>query len=111
MLSDKIAVHLRDRGHDVVSVVADGTVMGHSDALVLAHSVDDGRALVTVNIKDFAPIDAEYRAIGKTHAGLIMVSTKSFPQDRGFNAAVVRALDKLLSEGGVDPGDVVFLRR
>ena len=49
-------------------------------------------ALVTANIKDFILLDARYRAANQVHAGLILVSTKTFPQDRSYTAVVTSAL-------------------
>ncbi len=67
--------------------------------------------MVTRNIKDFINLDSQYRANNSTHAGLVLVPTKTFPEDRYSLAALVRALDKLLTQGGLDSGAVVFLQR
>lgn len=111
MLSDDIAAELRARDHDVRSVVADARLVGLPDSEVLAHATADGRAVVTRNIKDFVVLDAHGRAGDAPHAGLVLVSTKSFPEDRRAVGALVQSLDKLLSQGGVESGAVVFLRR
>jgi hypothetical protein len=111
MLSDQIAVQLQARGHDARSVVADPALVGVPDDQLLAEAAAAGRALVTANIKDFIPLDGQYKAIGRPHAGLILVSTKTFPQDRSYTGAVVTALDKLLTET-VDLTDrILFLER
>ena len=49
------------------------------------------------------PLDGQYRAAGQSHAGLILVSTKTFPQDRSFVGAVAGALAALLDKRA-DPG-------
>jgi Domain of unknown function (DUF5615) len=112
MLSERIARQLRERGHDVMSVVTDHALVGCSDDQIMAHAAGDGRAVVTTNIKDFMVIDGQYRDRGVSHAGLVLVSTKAFPQDRSFPGAVVTALDKLLSQPDafVD-GQIRFLER
>jgi hypothetical protein len=111
MLSDEIAEQLRAKGHDVRSVVADPSLVALPDDQVLAAAGTAGRALVTANIKDFVPLDGQHKAIGRTHAGLVLVSTKTFPQDRSYAGAIVTALDRLLT-GSVDLTDrVVFLER
>jgi hypothetical protein len=93
MFSDAIAQQLRTKGGGVVSTA-------------------EGRALVTANIKDFMPLDSRYRAAGQAHPGLILVSTKTFPQDRGSTAAIAAALEALLSgTDKVQPGQVLFLTR
>src|SRR5215472_3939540 len=96
MFSDDIAQQLRAKGYDVISAVADPALVGLPDDQVLAYATTEGRALVTANIKDFVPLDSRYRAAGQDHAGLILVSAKTFPQDRGFTAAIATALVSLL---------------
>ena len=111
MLSDDIAVQLRKRGHDVLAVVADPGLVGLPDDQILAQAAAQDRALVTANIKDFMPLDAQYKASGRQHAGLILISTKTFPQNRTFTA-VVDALAALLARpDGIGPDQVVFLAR
>jgi predicted nuclease of predicted toxin-antitoxin system len=112
MFSDAIAQQLRAKGYDVVSVVAHPALVGLPDDQILAYATTEGRALVTANIKDFMPLDSRYRAAGQAHPGLILVSTKTFPQDRGFTTAVTSALEALLSgTDKVQPGQVRFLTR
>lgn len=96
MFSDSIAAELRAQGHDAISVVADPALIGLPDDQVLAYAASEGRALVTANIKDFVPLDGRYRASGQSHAGMILVSTKTFPQNRGFASAVKAALAELI---------------
>lgn len=112
MLSDAIAQQLRAKGYDVVSVVTQPALAGLPDDQILAYATSEGRALVTANIKDFVPLDSRYRAAGQAHPGLILVSTKTFPQDRGFATAITAALEMLLSGADkVQPGQVLFLMR
>lgn len=80
MFSDSIAWELRAQGHDAISIVADPALIGLPDDQVLAYAASEGRALVTANIKDFVPLDGRYRISGQAHAGMILVSTKAFPQ-------------------------------
>ncbi len=87
MFSGTIAEELRAKGHDAQAVVTDPTLISLPDDQVLARAAAAGRALVTANIKDFMPLDAQYRAAGQTHAGLILVSAKTFAQDRTSPAA------------------------
>ena len=112
MFSDDIAGQLRNRGLEVLAVVADPTLVGLPDDQVLAEATAAGRALVTANVKDFVPLDARYRTSGRRHAGLVLVSTKPFRQDRSFPGAVADALAGLLADPvGIGPDRVVFLRR
>jgi hypothetical protein len=112
MFSGIIAEQLRAKGHDVLAVVADRALVGLADDQILAHAGAARRALVTANIKDFIPLDARYRAASQTHAGLILVSARTFPQDRAFTAAIISALSALLDQPSqIQPGQVLFLRR
>jgi hypothetical protein len=112
MFSDTIAQEMTTNGHDVLAVVADPALAGLLDEQILAHAAATGRALVTANIKDFMPLDAGYRAAGRTHAGLILVHTKTFPQDRTYTAAITKALSALLDQPNSIQGDqVLFLPR
>jgi hypothetical protein len=112
LLSADIAVRLGKRGHDVAAVVADSSLVGLADQQILPEAAASGRALVTANIKDFIPLDAQYKTTGRQHAGLVLVSTKTFPQDRRLLSALTDALDVLLTTtGGIGPDRAVFLRR
>jgi hypothetical protein len=112
MFSDSIAQQLRTKAHDVMSVVADPALVALPDEQILAYATTEGRALVTANVRDFVPLDGIYRTGGQSHAGLILVSTKTFPQNRGFTTAITTALATLLSgTAKLQPGQVLFLMR
>jgi hypothetical protein len=112
MFSDTIAQQLRAKGHDVQAVVADPSLAALPDDQILPHAAATGRALVTANIKDFVPLDARYRAAGQAHAGLILVSAKTFPQNRSYASAVISALAALLDEREqIEASQVTFLVR
>lgn len=111
MLTGAIAEQLRSRGHDVVAVTGDNAMVGLSDDQILDLATAAGRTVVTANIRDFVPLDRQWRADGRRHGGLVLVSTKTFPQDRGFVGALVSALDALLTADGVAGDAVVFLPR
>jgi len=96
----------------VLAAVADPALVGLADDQILAHATAASRALVTANIKDFVPLDARSRAASQTHAGLILISAKTFPQDRTFTAAIISALSALLDQPShIQPGQVLFLPR
>jgi hypothetical protein len=112
MFTGDIAQQLRSQGYDVISVVAEPALAGLPDDQSLAYATTEGRALVTANIKDFIPLDTRYRAADQSHAGLILVSTRTFPQSRGFPSAVTSALAALLGKTAkIQPGQVLFLTR
>ena len=112
MFSDTIAQQVRAKGHDVQAVVADPSLTSLPDDQILSRAAAAGRALVTANIKDFMPLDAQYRAAGQTHAGLILVSAKTFPQNHSYTSAVIIALATLLDEREqIEPSQITFLTR
>lgn len=111
MFSNTIAEYLRAKGHDVIAVAADPALVSLPDDQILSHAASTGRALVTANIKDFIPLDSQYRAAGQAHAGLVLVSTKTFPQDRSYTSAVSAALSALLDKDGIQEDQVIFLAR
>ena len=112
MFSGYIVEQLRAAGHDVVAVVTDPALVTLSDDQILAHATSTGRALVTANIKDFMPLDARYRTASQNHAGLILVPSKTFPQDRTYTSAITKALAALLDQPTqIQPGQVLFLPR
>src|ERR1035438_7426204 len=111
MFSGTIAEELRAKGHDAQAVVTDPALVSLPADQVLARAAA-GRALVTANIKDFMPLDAQYRAVGQTHAGLILVSTKTFAQDRTYTTAITSALPAPLDKPGqIQDAHVLFLPR
>jgi hypothetical protein len=112
MFSDDITRQLPAKGYDLISVVADPALTGLPDDQILAYTTTEGRALVTANIKDFVPLDGRHRAAGQSHAGLILVSAKTFPQDRCFPSAITASLAALLSDTAKIRSDqVLFLTR
>ena len=72
-LSPRIAVILREEGHDVYAVVERDDLVGYSDRMVLEAPAAEDRAVVTDNVKDFRPLAAEWLAQGRTHPGLILL--------------------------------------
>jgi hypothetical protein len=108
MFPAAMAEQLCAKGHDVRAP----EFTGLPDEEILVGATEAGRALATANIKDFMPIDARYRAAGRSHAGLILVSSKTFPQNRSYVSAITSALDTLLATEDVLPGGAVtFLSR
>lgn len=112
MLSGDVAGQLRVKGHDVVAVVENPSLVGTPDEELLAHATTDGRGLVTANVHDFASIAASWSSRGRSHAGLIYIVNRVFPNDRSFVGAVVTALDGLIVAGHLPADDAeTYLRR
>lgn len=89
MLSGAIAEQLRTRGIAAVAVTEDPALVGTADEDLLAHAAVAQRVLLTVNVADFAAIATDWRAADRTHAGLVYVTSRTFPQDRSFVSVIV----------------------
>jgi hypothetical protein len=79
MFSPEIAAELVKRGHDVVAVAADPGLAGLPDEQVLEWATDQGRCVVTENVKDFEVLRRLSAAQGRTHAGLLYSGPRRFP--------------------------------
>jgi hypothetical protein len=95
MLSPKISEQLRERGLDAYAIAERADLVGLSDEQVLALGADEDRVVVTLNIADFAGLNAEWLALGRSHGGLVYVSTTTFPQHRAFIGSLIGSLDKV----------------
>ncbi|MGY1592287.1 DUF5615 family PIN-like protein [Geodermatophilus sp. SYSU D00708] len=74
MYPGRLAEQLRADGHDVVAVVELPDLVGREDAEVVRWAREDGRAVVTENIVDYAHL-----APGD-HAGLLLVNARRWPR-------------------------------
>ncbi len=96
-LSHEIAVRLRQAGYDVVAVAERDDLAGSSDKVILDIASNEGRAVITNNIKDFRPLDAQRIAQGHSHAGLILLpSTRT--RTRGAVSALATAIEQVLRD-------------
>ena len=102
MYPPALAERLADRGHDVTAVKQDPSLEGLADDALLARAHEDGRAVVTENVRDFVPLAQALAAAGTPHSGIVFVPRNSFPRDRAnieaTLGALVTALDALLEE-------------
>ena len=99
MLAPAIAEQLRDRGHDVAAVTEWPHLTGVADEQVLELAAGEARSVVTLNIVDFAALESVWNASNRSHAGIVYVATSTFPQNKGFIGALVRALDHAIGAG------------
>ena len=103
MLSGAIARQLRERGHEVQSIVESAGQAGCSDAEVLELATREERIVVTLNVADFLSLDRDWAAQGRMHYGIILVSSRRFPQNATFIGSLVIALDAAAASGAL-PG-------
>jgi predicted nuclease of predicted toxin-antitoxin system len=112
MLSPKIGAALEAHGHDVATVTQRPDLMAlHDDEPILAAAAAENRVVVTANIGDFAALDAQWNAEGRAHAGIVLVTTSQFPQDRSFIGRVANALLDSAATGTLPgPNQTLYLR-
>jgi predicted nuclease of predicted toxin-antitoxin system len=94
MISPRVAEGLRGRGHDVVAA-AERATLGNSDARQLAEAIQEGRALVTFDVRDFSVLAKAAAVAGTEHWGIVLLSPARF--SRSSIGGLVRALERLLS--------------
>lgn len=93
MFPAAIAEALRAEGHDVTAVQEDGNLRELSDTALFAAAQRLERSVVTENVKDYLPLDADAHARAEPHWGLVLTTNRSFPRHRDrFVGAITRAL-------------------
>jgi len=102
MYSPGIAVRLRDRGYDAVSLRERRDLVGASDLELFAAMATENRTIVTNNIVDFVPIFRRALADGAEHPGLFLTSDRSTPRRRAESGRFVSILEDLVTESGGD---------
>jgi Domain of unknown function (DUF5615) len=98
MFPSVITHALRAEGYDVIAVQEDNQLRELSDPALFAAAQHLQRAIVTENVKDYLPLDAQSHAWADAHWGLVLTTNESFPRhhDR-FIDALTRALGPLLA--------------
>ncbi|MGL4178654.1 MAG: DUF5615 family PIN-like protein [Dermatophilaceae bacterium] len=96
-----VAELLEQRGHDVLALVADATMRGMADGEVFAWAAQQGRRIVTENVKDFRRLLLAV-GDGAPVAPLLFTSSRSFPRTRRNPGPLVNALDAWLTAPDAD---------
>jgi len=100
-----VAQQLQDKGVDVLRC-QDAGMRSASDADHLAFATAQDRAVVTADI-DFLTLDAEYRAEGKQHTGIVYIAPDK-KNDIGSIIAYVLFLYEAVTSGAADPEKDVY---
>jgi hypothetical protein len=111
MVSPRVAEGLRRKGHDVATAAERGA-LGSSDARQLAIAIEESRALVTFDIRDFSVLAKAVAVAGTEHWGIVLVPPARF--SRSSIGELVEALDRFLSRNAhldVIKNRAVFLGR
>ncbi|HLH22140.1 MAG TPA: DUF5615 family PIN-like protein [Chloroflexota bacterium] len=73
MIHPRFVTELRRRGYDVESCPEAGlSNRGIPDSDQLAYAASQGRAILTFNYVDCLELDADWKAAGREHAGIIV---------------------------------------
>ncbi|WP_419916198.1 DUF5615 family PIN-like protein [Candidatus Poriferisodalis sp.] len=103
MHAPTVAAALVEAGHDVVAVAANPSLRGCSDASLLQHAMESGRALVTENVGDFSVLVQRRVAAGKSHPGVILTNPARFNRaSLAYPGNLIAALAALLIDPPVD---------
>lgn len=104
MFPAAVAEQLRVAGHDVVAAVERHELREAPDPTLFLAAQEDGRAVVTENIRDFVPLAVARDATDEPHHGLILTSNVSLPRHRRsqFIGEAVRRLAALLADHPAD---------
>ena len=104
----RLAVDLRGRGYDALTT-QDAKKDTASDEEQLAFATAEGRAILTFNIRAFAPLHAEWQAAARLHAGIIVSQQLGGRQYGMLLERVQRLLDHFTAEEMV--GNLVHLEQ
>ena|ERR1700735_1222896 len=93
----RLAITLRGRGFDVLTTEEAGNDTA-SDEEQLAFATAKGRAILTFNIRDFAPLHEQSQAAERTHAGIILSQQLGSRQYGTFLQRILRLLNQFTAE-------------
>lgn len=97
MLDPAIAIELRRRGWDVESIQVDRQgLIGNDDPAVLEEATQLGRVLVTDNVRHFLTLHQAHLVEQRTHAGLLLAHSRSYPRSKKTIGLWVRGLEQTL---------------
>lgn len=98
MYSPDVAVRLRARGHDAVSIRERAELLGMSDLQLFSAMAAENRTIVTNNVVDYVPLYRSALAEGGDPAALLLTSDRSMPRNKAGIGRFVSMLEDLLSE-------------
>jgi uncharacterized protein DUF5615 len=104
MLDPVIGAQLRNRGYDVESIQAEHPeLVGVDDTVLLERSTVLGRTLVTDNVRHFLTLHERFVAEQRTHAGLLLASSRSYPRSKRTIGLWVNGLESFMKKHGSAP--------
>ena len=104
----RLAVDLRSRGFDVLTTEEAGLDTA-TDVQQLAFATEEGRAILTYNIRDFAPLHRQWQATGRSHTGIIVSRQLGSRQYGLLSHRMLRLLNHFTA--GEMTGNIVHLEQ
>jgi len=108
MFPPRLAVELRNRSIDALAAVQDPDLRAAPDAQLLERAADEGRVLVTENIRDFAVLHSRWMASDRTHPGILLVSTRTYPYNQSRLGRLISAIEQA-SQAPMSTDTIAFL--
>jgi len=106
--SPVVAETLRADGHDVLAAAVVPTLARLEDDDLLRAAVEDDRAVVTENAKDFDRIVRAWSARGDHHVGIVFTSPRRYHRgSSAYPGILIAALRQLLADPPTEAGDWV----
>ena len=96
LYAKQIAAHLRELGHDVVSVKERPDLEGLLDEELFPLMPLEQRAILTENWGDFSRLINRAAGTGTTHYGVVFTSRRQLPRSRHTIGLFVRVLADFL---------------
>jgi hypothetical protein len=97
LVNPALAIHLRNRGYDAVSCHEMNRNNRHiSDRDQLFYAANEGRAILTNNVRDFIPLDVRWKHQGQSHYGIIVYA--GVPLFGALLHRMIRHLDAITPE-------------
>jgi predicted nuclease of predicted toxin-antitoxin system len=93
----QLAADLRTRGYDVVTS-QEAAMDTAPDEDQLAFASNQGRTILTFNIRDFAPLHEQWTAAGRMHTGIIVSQQLGSRQYGVLLKRMLRLLNELTAE-------------
>lgn len=102
MHASAAAVELRKLGLDVSAVQEHADLRSRTDEDILVAASGEGRAVVTENVRDCAPLSRRWAAEGREHAGVVFTSPERFNRARlAYPGDLVAALAAFVADSPV----------
>ena len=94
MLSATLAEQLRKEAWDVMAIIENPELLGLPDSEVLNLATSHKRAVVTLNVSDFARLHSLRSASGEKHSGIWCIPSRRFIYSNDSHSRIVSAMNQ-----------------